>query len=123
MASRAIRLPDRFYLPRTDPAGREVRDVMPWEGAVAYVTDGERVGILYDAERVVWLGEMSDGPALHGRAGDAPDEAVDLADDFAGVNMDALVDGLREYMERHPILKPLWKDDLARLEGLLRRSA
>ena len=45
MTARAIRLPDRFYLPRTDALGREVRDVMPWEGAVSYATDGEQVGV------------------------------------------------------------------------------
>lgn len=123
MAARAIRLPDRFYLPRTDDAGREVRDVMPWDGAVAYATDGERVGILYEGGRVAWLGELHDAPALNGAAAPAPwdDDDVDLADDFRGVNMDALVSGLREYMDRHPILKPLWREDLARLEGLLRR--
>jgi hypothetical protein len=49
---KAIRLPDRFYLPRLDPDGREIRDVMPWEGAVCYATDGVRVGVQYGDGRV-----------------------------------------------------------------------
>lgn len=114
MSVRSIRLPDRFYLPRTDGTGREVRDVMPWEGAVSYATDGERLGIQFDDGRVMWLGNVS--------AADTGDPAVQsFADDFQGVNMDALVDGLRSYMDLHPVLKTVWRDDLATLDALRAR--
>lgn len=113
MAARQIRLPDRFYLPRLDGQGREVRDVMPWEGAVSYATDGERVGIQYADGRVVWLGEAS---AAADGEGDL--EHPSFAEDFEGVNLDALVSGLRAYMDRHPILKSVWRDDIAELDSL-----
>jgi hypothetical protein len=113
MAARQIRLPDRFYLPRIDGDGREVRDVMPWEDAVCYATDGERVGIQYADGRVVWLG---DAAAAHDGA-DGP-ELPSFAEDFEGVNLDALVSGLRAYMDRHPILKSVWREDIASLDSL-----
>jgi hypothetical protein len=112
MAARHIRLPDRFYLPRIDGSGREVHDVMPWEGAVSYATDGERVGIQYADGRVQWLGDAA--PAQDGSAsGDGS-----FAEDFEGVNLDALVSGLRAYVDRHPILKNVWAEDLQQLDSL-----
>lgn len=113
MAARQIRLPDRFYLPRVDGNGREVRDVMPWDGAVSYATDGERVGIQYADGRVVWLGDAA--AATDGADGE---EHPSFAEDFEGVNLDALVSGLRAYMDRHPILKSVWRDDIAELDSL-----
>lgn len=112
MAARQIRLPDRFYLSRTDGTGREVHDVMPWEGAVCYATDGERVGIQYADGRIVWLGEAP--PAEDGGAG----ESGSFAEDFEGVNLDALVAGLHAYVDRHPILKSVWAEDLQQLDSL-----
>jgi hypothetical protein len=119
MTARAIRLPDRFYLPRTDPDGREVRDVMPWEGAVSYATDGERLGIQYADGRVVWLGNAppSDADGLE------PEQAAaqlppSFEDDFEGVNLDALVNGLRSYVDMHPVLRTVWREDLETLEDL-----
>lgn len=109
MSARVIRLPDRFYLPRIDAQGREVRDVMPWDGAVSYATDGARVGVQYPDGRIEWLG---DAPALEGAEGSSFEE------DFAGVNLDALVSGLHAYVERHPILRTVWADDLERLDSL-----
>jgi hypothetical protein len=111
-SSRVIRLPDRFYLPRIDAQGREVRDVMPWDGAVSYATDGARVGVQYPDGRVEWLG---DAPDLGG-----PDHPT-FAEDFEGVNLDALVSGLHAYVERHPILRTVWAEDLERLD-LLRET-
>jgi hypothetical protein len=107
MTAREIRLPDRFYLPRIDAQGREVRDVMPWEGAVSYATDGARVGVQYPDGRVEWLG-------------DAPDvgESSSFAEDFDGVDVDALVSGLHAYVERHPILRTVWAEDLEQLDSL-----
>lgn len=117
-ATREIRLPDRFYLPRTDAAGREIHDVMPWEGALRYATDGKRVGIQFQDGRVMWLGDaQSTTEAL---ADDGQAIAASFAEDFEGVNLDALVGGLREYMERHPILKSVWEDDMAQLDSLRR---
>jgi hypothetical protein len=49
----AIRLNDENYEWRTTLGGGEVRDLMPWEGAVAYVIKGDSLeapgeyGILY----------------------------------------------------------------------------
>jgi hypothetical protein len=115
MAARQIRLPDRFYLPRLDGEGREVRDVMPWDGAVSYATDGERVGIQYADGRVVWLGDASAAPDGNG---ELDPEHPSFAEDFEGVNLDALVSGLRAYMDRHPILKSVWREDIAELDSL-----
>lgn len=115
MTARPIRLPDRFYLPRTDTTGREVRDVMPWEGAVSYATDGERLGIQYGDGRVEWLGRA---PAAGAAAEEPPPPRVGFKEDFEGVNIDALVDGLRSYMDLHPILKTVWQEDIASLEEL-----
>jgi hypothetical protein len=117
MAPRPIRLPDRFYLPRIDADGREVRDQMPWDGAVSYATDGRRVGIQYADGSIVWLG---DAPAGNGGDGE---ENPSFAEDFEGVNLDALVDGLRAYMERHPILHSVWRDDLEQLDHLRGHAA
>jgi hypothetical protein len=111
--ARAIRLPDRFYLPRLDGDGREIRDVMPWDDAVCYATDGERVGVQYADGSVTWLGEV---PELR----DAPG---DWASDFAGVDVEELLQGLRAYVERHPILRTVWAEDLAALEALRRDGA
>jgi hypothetical protein len=116
MTARAIRLPDRFYLPRFDAQGREVRDVMPWEGAVSYATDGLRVGIQYADGRVEWLGAIPSGDGTE--AGADGDEWASFAEDFAGVNMDALVAGLHAYVERHPILRTVWREDLEVLDSL-----
>ena len=125
MTARSIRLPDRFYLPRIDTDGREVRDVMPWEGALSYATDGERLGIQYPDGSVVWLGR---GPAADGAelADDEPSSdpaaAATFADDFEGVNLDALVDGIRSYIDLHPVLKTVWRDDVETLEALRDRA-
>ncbi|HEU0012702.1 MAG TPA: hypothetical protein VFQ45_03425 [Longimicrobium sp.] len=119
MPTRTIRLPDRFYLPRIDARGREVRDVMPWDGAVSYATDGARVGIQYADGRVVWLGEVG---AMDALPQDSPSVAPPLEEDFDGVNLDALVGGLREYMERHPVLKNVWREDVERLDALRRQG-
>ncbi|HEX2201744.1 MAG TPA: hypothetical protein VHG91_00525 [Longimicrobium sp.] len=116
-SARAIRLPDRFYLPRLDADGREVRDVMPWEGAVSYATDGERLGVQFDDGSVAWLGR---GPLADD--GTPPDPAAALREDFDGVDFDALVEGIRSYMDLHPILKTVWSDDLRALDALRARA-
>ena len=129
MTARSIRLPDRFYLPRIDGEGREVRDVMPWDGALSYATDGERLGIQYTDGSVVWLGRGGagapddDGPGDDDASSADPAEAVRrFADDFEGVNLDALVDGIRSYIDIHPVLKTVWRDDVETLETLRHRA-
>jgi len=42
-----LRLSPDAYLPRRTLGGGEVRDLMPWEGALRYVTDGIRYGVEY----------------------------------------------------------------------------
>lgn len=54
---RPIQLPPAFYEPRRTLGGGEVRDVMPYEWATAYVTDGFRYGIQYHNGRIDWLGD------------------------------------------------------------------
>lgn len=54
---RRIRLPDSFYLPRRSTGGGEVRDVLPYVGAVAYVSDGFRYGLCYEDGTIDWLGD------------------------------------------------------------------
>jgi len=126
MTARSIRLPDRFYLPRADAEGREVRDVMPWDGALSYATDGERLGILYPDGSVVWLGRgearADDGGDPDGDGRSTRDAVLTFADDFAGVNLDALVDGIRSYIDLHPVLKTVWRDDVETLEALRHRA-
>ena len=126
MSVRPIRLPDRFYLPRPTPDGGEVRDVMPWEGAVSYATDGERLGIQFADGRVVWLGSAQSAGSAPVDEMDGEDPAAALkafADDFAGVDMEALVEGLRSYIDLHPVLKTVWREDLQALDQLRARSA
>lgn len=100
---RPVRLPDRFYLPRRSYSGQEIFDVVPWDGAVEYVTDGARYGILMADGTVRWLEES---------------RSEQFADDFAGVDLHALVDGLHEYCRRYRVLQTVWKEDLAALEQL-----
>ncbi len=78
MSVRALRLPARFFLPRT-PAAAEPEDDHPEPRMSAFATD------------------------------------------FEGVNMDALVDGIRSYMDLHPVLKTVWADDLQTLDALRAR--
>lgn len=117
MSVRPVRLHDWFYMARLDVRGQEVRDVMPWEGAVCYATDGKRIGVQYRDGRVEWLGDAADRHLVA-----HPDGADELRDDFSGIDLDALVTGIRAYMGRHPILETVWKEDLAALERLRSQS-
>ena len=67
-----IRLPDSCYEPRRTLGGGEVRDMMPYEGAVAYVTDGFRYGIQYEDGAVQWLG--NDPVSAFGEGAEVVDE-------------------------------------------------
>lgn len=100
---RAIRLPDSFYLPRTTWSGIEVRDVVPWDGASEYVTDGERYGVRFRDARIVWFEESREDR---------------FRDDFEGVDLDQLVNGLRKYVRQNNSLKRLWREDIETLDRL-----
>jgi hypothetical protein len=100
---RPVRLPDRFYLPRRSYSGQEIFDVLPWEGAVHYVTDGERYGVLMEDGTTRWFEES---------------RAEQFAADFAGVDLEALVDGLQEYCRRYRVLQSIWRQDLEALQQL-----
>lgn len=67
-----IQLPDSFYEPRRTLGGGEVRDVLPYEGATAYVTDGDRYGIQYEDGAVDWLG--NDPVSAFGEGAEVVDE-------------------------------------------------
>jgi hypothetical protein len=56
MAIKTLALGPMAYEVRTTLGGGQVRDVIPYDGAVDYVTDGERYGIRYDDGSVDWLG-------------------------------------------------------------------
>ena len=100
---RPVRLPDRFYLPRQTYSGQEIFDVVPWEGATDYVTDGERYGVRMQDGSVRWFEES---------------RVEQFAQDFAGVDLEALVEGLQEYCRRYRVLQHLWKEDIDALERL-----
>lgn len=53
---RTIRLNDDAYEPRQTIGGGTVRDLLPWEGATDYVTDGDRYGVRYSDGAIDWLG-------------------------------------------------------------------
>lgn|SRR5690606_834034 len=100
---RSVRLPDRFYLSRRTYSGQEIFDVLPWEGATDYVTDGERYGVQMSNGSIRWFEES---------------RAEQFADDFAGVDLHSLVAGLHEYCRRYRLLQSLWKEDIDLLEQL-----
>jgi hypothetical protein len=100
---RPVRLPDRFYLPRRSYSGQEIFDVIPWDGATDYVTDGQRYGVLMADGAVRWFEES---------------RSEQFAADFAGIDLEALIEGLQEYCRRYRILQTLWQEDLATLEQL-----
>lgn len=77
--------------------------MVPWEGATEYVTDGERYGLQMADGSIRWLEES---------------RAERFADDFAGVDIEALVGGLQEYCRRYRVLQTLWKEDIDLLEQL-----
>lgn len=103
---RSIRLADRFYLPRRTWSGAEIYDVMPWEEATEYVTDGSRYGVRFP-DRIWWFLDW---------------RVEQFADDFHGVDLDGLVEGLRAYAAEHEVLQRLWRDDLTALDELRSRG-
>src|SRR5690606_29618717 len=100
---RNVRLPDRFYLPRRTYSGQEIFDIVPWEGATDYVTDGRRYGVQLTNGAIRWFEESA---------------AERFADDFAGVDLESLIDGLHEYCRRYQVLQSVWKEDIDLLEQL-----
>lgn len=105
---RPVRLPDRFYLSRRSYSGQEIFDVLPWDGAKEYVSDGQRYGIRMNDGSVRWLEES---------------RIERFEEDFAGVDLQALINGLNEYCSRYRVLRDVWKEDLDALEELRSRDA
>lgn len=111
---RRVRLPDRFYVSRQTFSGLVVHDQVPWEGGVAYVTDGTRYGVEMEGGEVTWL---------------EADPVERFAADFAGVEVDLgdLLSGLRQYVAYRRNLNGAWfgldewDRDLAALEELRAR--
>jgi len=100
---RPVRLPDRFYLPRRSYSGQEVFDALPWEDATEYVTDGERYGFRLQDGAIRWFEES---------------RLESFAADFSGVDLESVVEGLREYCRRYRILQGIWRDDIETLDRL-----
>lgn len=103
---RVVRLPATFYMPRTAPGG-EVKDVIPWQGATDYVTDGARFGIMFADESVEWIADI---PPREGREREA----------FRGVGLRVLARGVLEYADRRGIPESGWHERLTDLEAELR---
>lgn len=103
---RAIRLPDRFYLARTDDDGATTRDLMPWPDAVEYVTDGTAIGMRMVDGQVLWMTTSQE------------ERLPAFREEFDGVDVESVLEGLRSYARLHPRLKYLWQEDLAALEDL-----
>lgn len=99
--------------------GREVRDVLPWENATSYVTDGKRIGVQFSDDSATWIAQDTVGAesALMRMSGVSA-----FLNDFNDIDVAALVDGIRSYMKRHEILAALWQEDLAALESLVRNE-
>lgn len=105
---RRVDLPDRFYRSHTGADGpRASRQQMPWRDALEYVTDGTDLGMLMRDGRVLWITSSQDIllPAFR--------------EEFAGVDVDAVLEGLHHYARLHPRLKYIWQEDLAALEDLV----
>lgn len=78
--------------------------MVPWDGATDYVTDGTRYGVLMQGGTIRWLEES---------------RTEQFAEDFAGVDLNDLIEGLQEYVRRYRILRGVWQEDLEALEQLL----
>jgi hypothetical protein len=103
---RTVQLPPHLYLPTRPASGGELRDAPPWEGAHDYVTDGGRYGVRFESGAVMWF------------PGSDAFRVEELRADFAGTDLDALVDGLRAYIADDERLRALWAGDLAALDRL-----
>jgi hypothetical protein len=93
-----VRLPDACYMPRKTFQG-EIRDRMPWPGALTYVTDGLRYGVEYESGRVEWL---QSPPVAH---------LALSGNDFADVPVADVLRGLEEVAELHSVLKSYGQHD------------
>jgi hypothetical protein len=108
-AIRTVRLTASFYLPRVSASGEEVRDVVPWEGAREYVTDGSRYGVRMQDESVRWFESA------------ASELVASLREDFGGVDVAGVLDGLKEYAARTDRVSLSLAADIGLMEALLGR--
>lgn len=111
---RPVQLPASFYLPRWDPSGREVRDVLPWPDAAEYVSDGIRYGMRMRDGSIRWFEKE-------------PRQLMDLlGEDFEEVDLAGIVAGLKEYIAQRDPLPLGLAQEVAAMEAMLierRRSA
>lgn len=104
MIIRAVHLPSNLYVSLPTRPGGPLRDVPPWEGATDYVTDGARYGVRFHNGTVFWL------------EGSEAVRADELREDFAGVDLEAVIEGLHRYIAQDERLRSIWAGDLEALE-------
>lgn len=82
-------------------------DKPPWEDAVDYVSDGRRYGVRFVSGTVRWF--------------ERPEDRLleDLREDFRGVDVFDVVEGLKDYVTRQEELPLPLAVDIARLEAVL----
>ena len=98
-----VHLPDRFYVPRYSRCGFEIRDRMPWDVALAYVTDGVRFGVQFKDGSIDWLIQ--------------PEGNGTLASDYR-IAREKLPAGLRIDSRPDEIVLEIWRENSALLTGL-----
>ena len=108
---RTVQLPAQFYLARPSVPGGDPRDLPPWDDARDYVTDGARYGVRFENGEVLWF------------PGSDRFRVEELRADFAGTDLDAIVEGLRAYVADDERLRALWAGDLTALDRLRAEEA
>ena len=101
---RTVQLPAHLYLARTPARGGEARNVPPWDDARDYVTDGVRYGVRFENGDILWF------------PGSERVRIEELRADFAGADLNALVEGLRAYVATDERLRAVWAGDLSALD-------
>lgn len=104
MIIRTVHLPSNLYVSLPIRPGGPLRDVPPWDDATDYVTDGARYGVRFKNGTVLWL------------EGSEAVRADELREDFAGADLDAVVEGLHRYIAQDERLRAIWAGDLKALE-------
>lgn len=102
---RTAELPEAFY--QAAVQGGEIVRRPPWEEAVDYVSDGDRYGVRFVSGRVRWF--------------DRPEDRLleELREDFRGVDVFDIVEGLKDYVTRQERLSLPLAVDIACLEAIL----
>lgn len=105
---RTAELPEAFY--QAVVQGSEILRRPPWEGASDYVSDGRRYGVRFQSGAVRWF--------------EAPEDRLleELRDDFRGIDVFDVVEGLKDYLTRKGELSLPLATDVARLEAVLQEG-